>query len=371
MANTKGVANYRNPLCPGKPSFLPPRSPFPSISPAYADHVGPKGSHKPREGHNRHQRTSSESFIFEEQPSWLDDLLNEPETPVKKGSHRRSSSDSFAYLDASSISSKIEDVAREELRDRSFGRLQELSHGKTMQYPSYCAGMNSLGRPQNRGREPVLNSMALPSSLPPTKDMVVIQQGPTSYDAIREADSLMCTLTKKNEEEESATQDPKGLSEKKEDPSSDHSQTEADPKRVKQKFAQRSRVRKLQYIAELERNCQALQAGGCEVSAELEFLDQQNIILNLENTALKQRLDSLAQEKYIKHLQQEMLEREIARLRALHQQQQLNQHHLQEQPIATHGRSRSRDLDAHFANLSLKHREGNPTRDPVTGPLRI
>ncbi|CAA6663944.1 unnamed protein product [Spirodela intermedia] len=270
MANTKGVANYRNPLCPGKPSFLPPRSPFPSISPAYADHVGPKGSHKPREGHNRHQRTSSESFIFEEQPSWLDDLLNEPETPVKKGAHRRSSSDSFAYLDASSISSKIEDVAREELRDRSFGRHRSL---------------------------------------------VMVKQ---------------CSI-----------------------------------------FPTRSRVRKLQYIAELERNCQALQAGGCEVSAELEFLDQQNIILNLENTALKQRLDSLAQEKYIKHLQQEMLEREIARLRALHQQQQLNQHHLQEQPIATHGRSRSRDLDAHFANLSLKHREGNPTRDPVTGPLRI
>lgn len=44
-----------------------------------------------------------------------------------------------------------------------------------------------------------------------------------------------------------------------------------------------------------------LQAGGCEVSAELEFLDQQNIILNLENTALKQRLDSLAQEQFIKH----------------------------------------------------------------------
>lgn len=234
MANTKGVANYRNSLCPGKPSFLPPRSPFPSISPAYADHVGHQGPHKPREGHSRHQRTSSESFILEEQPSWLDDLLNEPETPVKKGAHRRSSSDSFAYLDGSNIGSKIEDVAHEEHRESSFGKLQELSHGKAMQYPSYCAGMNSLGRPQNRGREPVLNSMALPSSLPSTKDMVVTQQGPTPYDAIRETDSLMCTITKKNGEEDSATQDPKGLLEKREDPSSDHSQNEADPKRVKQ-----------------------------------------------------------------------------------------------------------------------------------------
>lgn len=37
-----------------------------------------------------------------------------------------------------------------------------------------------------------------------------------------------------------------------------------------------------------------------EVSAELDFLDQQNLILNLENKALKQRLDSLAQEHLIK-----------------------------------------------------------------------
>ncbi|KAL0539144.1 hypothetical protein IC582_023323 [Cucumis melo] len=54
-------------------------------------------------------------------------------------------------------------------------------------------------------------------------------------------------------------------------------------------FAQRSRVRKLQYIAELERNVQALQANGSEVSAELEFLSQQNLILGMENKAPKQR----------------------------------------------------------------------------------
>ncbi|PPR98942.1 hypothetical protein GOBAR_AA21718 [Gossypium barbadense] len=60
-------------------------------------------------------------------------------------------------------------------------------------------------------------------------------------------------------------------------------------------FAQRSRVRKLQYIAELERN-----AEGSEVSAELEFLNRQNLILGMENKALKQRLESLAQEQAIK-----------------------------------------------------------------------
>lgn len=43
-----------------------------------------------------------------------------------------------------------------------------------------------------------------------------------------------------------------------------------------------------------------MQAAGAEVSAQLEFLDQQNLILGMENRALKQRLDSLSQEHFIK-----------------------------------------------------------------------
>lgn len=44
-----------------------------------------------------------------------------------------------------------------------------------------------------------------------------------------------------------------------------------------------------------------LQAEGLEVSAELEFLNQQNLILSMENNALKQRVENLAQEQLIKH----------------------------------------------------------------------
>ena len=43
-----------------------------------------------------------------------------------------------------------------------------------------------------------------------------------------------------------------------------------------------------------------MQSEGVEVSAEMEFLTQQNIMLDLENKALKQRLESLAQEQLIK-----------------------------------------------------------------------
>lgn len=45
---------------------------------------------------------------------------------------------------------------------------------------------------------------------------------------------------------------------------------------------------------------QIMQSEGVEVSAEMEFLTQQNIMLDLENKALKQRLESLAQEQLIK-----------------------------------------------------------------------
>lgn len=66
-------------------------------------------------------------------------------------------------------------------------------------------------------------------------------------------------------------------------------------------------------------------------------------------------------------VEQEVLEREIGRLRTLYQQQQQPQ----QQPSSSHRRSKSRDLDSQFANLSLKHKDANSGRDPVTGPLRI
>lgn len=44
-----------------------------------------------------------------------------------------------------------------------------------------------------------------------------------------------------------------------------------------------------------------LQLEGSEISAEIGFLNQQNLILSMENKALKQRLESLSQEQLIKY----------------------------------------------------------------------
>ncbi|KAJ1419992.1 Basic-leucine zipper domain [Sesbania bispinosa] len=268
MANTKGSSGIRNLMYSGKHALLPPKIPFPMVSQAYAEYmpkptIGSKVVQKPREGNPHHQRTSSESLVIEDQPSWLDDLLSEPETPIRRGGHRRSSSDSFAYVDATNVS--------------NIGYADQ----------DQCGCLSG-------------------------KDNVAFQRSGLSCPP-HEVEGVPSTANES----------------------------------MIQQFAQRSRVRKLQYIAELERNVQGLQAEGSEVSAELEFLNQQNLILSMENKALKQRLESLAQEQLIKYLEQEVLEREIGRLRALYQQQQQPS----QQPSASHRRANSRDLETQFATF--------------------
>jgi len=94
--------------------------------------------------------------------------------------------------------------------------------------------------------------------------------------------------------------------------------------------AQRSRVRKLQYISELERSVTSLQvcvfiygfsvrvvivviacfkikcshfclkAEVSVLSPRVAFLDHQRLLLNVDNSALKQRIAALAQDKIFK-----------------------------------------------------------------------
>ncbi|XP_021279858.1 basic leucine zipper 61-like, partial [Herrania umbratica] len=87
--------------------------------------------------------------------------------------------------------------------------------------------------------------------------------------------------------------------------------------------AQRSRVRKLQYISELERSVTSLQAEVSVLSPRVAFLDHQRLLLNVDNSALKQRIAALAQDKIFKDAHQEALKREIERLRQVYHQQNL------------------------------------------------
>nr|XP_017232524.1 PREDICTED: uncharacterized protein At4g06598-like isoform X2 [Daucus carota subsp. sativus] len=375
MANSKGPSSFRSMMHNGKHSLLPPKSPFPSIPPVYVDHfpcpaTGAKRMTKPRDVSSNHQRTSSESVLIEDQPSWLDELLSEPETPVARG-HRRSSSDSFAYVDAINAAN-MDHVAHDEYRSRNMSSIhswksQDLNHHIT----SLHAEANSFGKHNNRAWNSPSNVMAHaahPSGLLSAKDNFVPRHSVPSG-ASDEADWFPNKAIEKLDSAESGLNDAKALSERKDSSYAKTSAPETDTKRAKhacRQFAQRSRVRKLQYIAELERNVQALQAEGSEVSAELEFLNQQNLILSMENKALKQRLENLTQEQLIKYLEHEVLEREIGRLRMLYQQQQQPP---QQPPSFGHRRAKSRELDSQFATLSLKPKVSSSGTDTISGPL--
>ncbi|KAK2966072.1 hypothetical protein RJ640_025568 [Escallonia rubra] len=364
MANSKGPSSIRSMPFNGKHPLLPPKSPFPSISPSYVDYVptpavGPKGIPKPRDGNSHHQRTSSESFLIEEQPSWLDELLNEPETPVRRG-HRRSSSDSFAYMDAAAnAAANVDYASQDEYKVKnlpSWGS-QEFDHYKDARHTSFYAEPNALRKHKNRGWDPS-NIMASSSGLLSARDSFVLQSSVSSCTP-QEADGVPSMATEKHDTVESGPYDAKAPSERKDSSCAKTFASETDTKRAKQ-YLQVSKVRWATNKPQ--------EAEGSEVSAELEFLNQQNIILSMENKTLKQRLESLAEEKLIKYLEHEVLEREIGRLRGLYQQQPQQQ---QQQPSSGLRRTKSRDLDSQFANLSLKHKEAGSGRDAVSGPLHI
>ncbi|URD94004.1 bZIP transcription factor domain containing protein [Musa troglodytarum] len=353
MANTKAYASFRSLVPIGKQFFLPPKCPAPVLSPFYDDH-GATGSRGIPNAN--HRRTSSESFLIEEQPPWLDDLLNEPESPVKRGSHRRSSSDSFAYLSGAKVSSGITNLALEGCRQISVATLSpwvlnELDNQRDINHYPYYVENNSSGRPQHRECEATTTM----GSITLGKNKIVHSR---AYPVPGERNVVPSDSDEKKDQQGSSIY-PKCPSETEDSFSKQYA---ADPRSAKQQFARRSRVRKLQYIAELERNVQALQAKGSGISAELEFLDRQNLILNLENKALKQRLDSLSQEQLFKRFQQEMLEQEVAHLRTFYQQHQA---------APLHGHRRSTDLDSQFANLSSKHSDMDAGADPVSNPLHI
>ncbi|XP_073274593.1 uncharacterized protein At4g06598-like isoform X2 [Primulina huaijiensis] len=375
MANSKGPSSIRSVMYTGKNTLLPPKSPYPSISSGYTDYVptsatGPKAPPRPREGNTHHQRTSSESYLIDEQPSWLDELLNEPETPVRRGGHRRSSSDSFAYFDANNVGSLIYDSQNDNKTNYinlvpSWGS-QEFDTYADMRHGSFFVDSQPPGKTKNKGWNTSVSSTLPPHGHPSRDKILVSNAGLLSTSPDAEWNTPF--LNESRDAVKSGIQDPNDSSEKKDSSQAKLPASETDTKRAKQQFAQRSRVRKLQYIAELERNVQALQAEGSGVSAELEFLNQQNLILSMENKALKQRLDSLAQEQLIKYMEHEVLEREVGRLRTLYQQQQQPQ---QQQTPTSHRRANSRDLDQQFANLSLKYKEASAGRDSGSGQLYI
>ncbi|KAL5982733.1 hypothetical protein ACLOJK_016809 [Asimina triloba] len=240
MSNLKGTANYKNLVYTGRSSvLLPPKGPFQSIYHSDADYGSSAGSKSiPKsEGYRLRKCTSSQGSLYDEQPSWLDELLNEPETPVKRGVHRRSSSDSSAYLGLHTNPHDIDNTPWDEDKSGNMASVPlwgslDFDHFRDAQHTSYAE--SSLRGEQNILWESPLNSIAYTSSHPSSREKVA-HQHPGPSRSSQELDGVSSIGVKKQDQEESRPRDSQDSS-KKGDYNYDKpsSSSETDQKRAKQ-----------------------------------------------------------------------------------------------------------------------------------------
>ncbi|XP_057954957.1 basic leucine zipper 61-like [Malania oleifera] len=241
--------------------------------------------------------------IATQNPSWVDEFLDF--SSAKRGLHRRSVSDSIAFLETP--------ILTEDCRS-------SIGHGCTNEFDRFDDEqfINMFSDEVSPGLAPTLSTASNPST-------------PSDHNSINEEKPRPSNNQQERNEHEEVQSSCKLEMNALEGPSQTMimAPTEliADPKRVRRilanrQSAQRSRVRKLQYISDLERSITSLQTEVSMLSPRVAFLDHQRLLLNVDNSALKQRIAALAQDKVFKDAHQEALKREIERLRQVYSRQQ-------------------------------------------------
>ncbi|KAB2611648.1 transcription factor RF2b-like [Pyrus ussuriensis x Pyrus communis] len=239
-------------------------------------------------------------------PCWVDEFLDF--SSVRRGSHRRSVSDSTTFLEAPMQEECRVSVAppgshSHANNNHEFDRFDDeqfMSMFTTDEISAAAATVGPTGSSSNPSTPSDHNS---------------INDDEKETQGINKQQQINKQL--KNEFEEGESQC---------ELQTTSNGRKIDPKRVKRilanrQSAQRSRVRKLQYVSELERSVNSLQAEVSVLSPRVSFLDHQRLLLNVDNSALKQRIAALAQDNIFKDAHQEALKREIERLRQVYHQQ--------------------------------------------------
>lgn len=256
-----------------------------------------------------------------QQPCWVDEFLDF--AAARRGAHRRSASDSIAFLELPLVMMDEEDECRVRNNDNNtsmhgFDRLDD-EHLIMSMFSNDMSFSATAAAVQVEAVQPPMLSSSNPST-PSDQN--------SNNDEIKPTMGLQQQQPKAEpgEVESPCEGDPHAPP----PPSAEAVEGDAiiDPKRVKRilanrQSAQRSRVRKLQYISELERSVTTLQSEVSALSPRVAFLDHQRLILNVDNSALKQRIAALAQDKIFKDAHQEALKKEIERLRQVYHQQNL------------------------------------------------
>ncbi|KAK4438755.1 Basic leucine zipper 34 [Sesamum alatum] len=285
--------------------------------------------------------------IINNSPSWVDEFLDFSSS--RRGSHRRSMSDSIAFLEPPMVeecrrSSAVMIPGDHHHRhdhdhdgivivDRGGGNHHGGGGGASGGHHDFdrfdddqlmSMFADDVAAGAGPGATMSCSNPSSPSDHNSINDDDKLQQGPNSSDHLQQ----LQVHPKSEPEEVQSSCKSEGVNGLHATSTDNSSEKIYDPKRIKRilanrQSAQRSRVRKLQYISELERSVTSLQAEVSVLSPRVAFLDHQRLVLNVDNSVLKQRIAALAQDKVFKDAHQEALKREIERLRQIYYQQNL------------------------------------------------
>ncbi|KAG6467054.1 basic leucine zipper 6-like [Zingiber officinale] len=279
-----------------RPASLPPRCPL--LSRGVPRRALDSRSHTTQKDDNlcaQEPIFPSHESPLDEQPVWLNDLLAGHETSTRGGmSLRRSSSDPVVLLDvAKSFHGSIYPIIEEDALSDGFLHDSLESEGSCEVGYGFEAGNCVYGpnSPRQKGKLTDSESSMIASLLEnaPTDPLKYLTVNSSSTAVLNESLGKG-DYTPMNPEAEKITRRHSG---------------------------QRSRVRKLQYIAELERNIDLLQTLAADFASRVASLFQYRLDLSVENKKLRQQIASLGQEKLIKEGLHQSLKNEAERLRMM------------------------------------------------------
>ncbi|KAJ0976637.1 hypothetical protein J5N97_012111 [Dioscorea zingiberensis] len=266
-----------------RPAHLPPRCPSQTRlpSPRVIDSSSQTPFKDDESQHSKHRRSPSQGSTFEEKPAWLDDILTNLEAVPRGLFLRRAASDPSAILEAldNPISPRsIPQALPKQSKDTETGCGFEAD---------YVYGPNS----------PRQKSKLTQSESSMVSALLETPQNALQYLSVDPSVGLSTNESDMKGEDHTAGGD-------------------FDSEKARKRHSgQRSRVRKLQYIAELERTVDALQTMEAEMAAKVDALCQERVVLSIENKKLKWQLLNLHQEKLRKDCQNLSLKNEVEKLK--------------------------------------------------------
>ncbi|XP_038892254.1 basic leucine zipper 2 isoform X2 [Benincasa hispida] len=211
-----------------------------------------------------HDNYSSPSSMLEDEPVWLGELLSDREPNSIGQPLRRSASDSVTLLDGLADSLRSLCIAKDVENSVSNETCEQWD-------PSCTYGPNSPRRKCSSD----FSNYSMVSAL--SEFVRLHHAAPVHAD--------VCSLAEKSSSNSNGN-----ISESVRDVNSDENA-------AKRHNGQRSRVRKLQYIAELERKVNVLQTVESQLAIRVASLLQERVALSMENSQLKQQVARVRREK--------------------------------------------------------------------------